>query len=560
MFYSSRHAPHRLTLALLIALAATLTTLMRTPWVGVVNLDGAIFTLLGQALASGQGYVLLSEPTPQPYFTFPPLWPMQIALIAKLLGALGVTSDGALQLATKGWMHALFCASIPLFYGWVRQRFDAWPALALTALLALNPLMYRYSGDVLSDVPYWAVSLAAIVALDRWQASGKRRWFALSLLMAACGVWTRQIGVALVLAIWATLAARRRWRALAVALAVLGLASVLWPATEHGYRLTHAMGQSTLNQAGVSQTLTHSPLKLEFIKHFAVQNPVSQDKAGMARDAGQYAAWVGARVAGYGTLMATQFLPPPLNRGALVAAVFWALALVGYWRLRRTLGVLAWYLPLYAMILAVYPYTTPRFLLPVLPFVAALGASALMAGADALRHYGELWQAGPKALARVPQIALLAVFVLALAGGHLPQTIRWVRAGIKVNQANVGPSTRTANRDFYDALRWMNHHTPPDALIISRKPPVTYYYSGRKSTAFPFTAQPTALAHYLDAHALRADPAFSGVYLLEDTAFEETRRSMGPLKAACASRLHPVHAFVSGVRLWQWRLNRPVPQ
>ncbi|MBK8190870.1 MAG: hypothetical protein IPK79_10520 [Vampirovibrionales bacterium] len=532
----------------LVFVAATLTTLARTPWVTVVNLDSAIFTLLGQALAGGKGYVLLSEPAPQPYFTFPPLLPLQIALIAKILAWMGLDSPEALQVAVKNWIHLLFYASIPLFYGWARQRFNFWPAVAFTTLLALNPLMYRYGGaDILSDVPYWALSMASVAAMDRWQACGKRRWFAASLLMAACGVWTRQIGVALAAAIWLSLSAQRRWRALIVAMLTLGAACALWPAIEHLYRQAYPLAESTLNQAGVRETLAKSPVKLEFIKHFAVQNPVSQDRAAVAQDAGQYITLAASRLNAYGQRMAGLFVPPPLD--AWAGPLIWLLIAIGYWRSRRKLGVLAYYLPIYGLILTVYPYTTPRFLLPVAPFLPALAYSAISDGLELLRSRFSKPDDGQW---RFQRIALACLLALTLFGGHLPQTIRWVRAGMKINAAHAGPSVRTENRAYYEALRWIAANTSPQTLIVSRKPPVTYYYSGRHSTAFPFTARPERFARYLDDLAARSKPAFSAVYLLEDAAFGETAKSVGPLRRSYGHRLQLRHAFASGDRLWEW--------
>ena len=559
-------------LVILVTLAAMLAGLMLNPFLTVVNLDSAIFYLLGQGLATGKGYLLLSEPNPEPYFTFPPLLPAQIALLMKLFGT---DQPATLQLIIKGSIHLMFLLTLPLFYSWLRPQTGRWGAMALTTLVAFNPLVYKYSADILSDVPFWCYTVGVLFCAARWDEAAaadrptEGRWFWATVLMIVLAVLCRQIGLAWVLAFGLLLLRRRQWKPLIAAGLVFALAVGSWQGYEHSYRSTHQKEADALNQAGVAAVLDKSPVKLEFIKHFLVHAPVSEDESKAVNPLAAPQTLLDnavIRLERYTNMVLDQVLPPiTVKQAGKKLNVFhalpfqvlvWLLFLVGLRALPPRFTLARDFMLIYAGVLMVYPYISPRFLLPIAPLVLLCLGYGVGQASQRLRQLAE---ATPKpalpspVLTRVAAGLVPACFVLTLAGGHLPQTIRWVNAGFKLKQANAAPSLRTENRGFYDALLWVKANTPPNSLVVSRKPPVTYYYSGRQSVAFPFTQKQDTLLSYLQSKASRYQKTHPSLYVVEDTAFGETINYLTPALQAHPERFKLVFTEpASGAKVWQW--------
>ncbi|MCE3236343.1 MAG: hypothetical protein K0Q50_2534 [Vampirovibrio sp.] len=538
-----------------VLLAAVLMGLMLNPFLTVVNHDSAIFCILAQSILKGN-YLLVSEPNPQPYFTFPPLLSLQLAGLMLLFGN---TDLQAMQWVFKGYIDLLFLCSLPLFYIWVRQMFSRRDAMILTPLVAVNPIIFKYSSDILSDTPYWASSMLAIFAVWQFQrtiesqAGKPLRWFFLAVVMIILCALTRQIGMALVMAFLTILAVRTQWKLLVTASLLFILTVGGWQSYEHFYRSQHRSDISSLNQQGVQEVLDKSPIKLEYVKHFLIDRPVDLDQNRLQTSPAVLLQNIADRVQAYTEMSLDRLLPTlkvkmdghkvNLTHFAGFLLLFWVLFLPGLWRLFWRFPFGGLYLSVYMSVLLVYPYISPRFLLPVFPIILLCAYLGLLAVRDRLTQQ----------VPRLKEIAPLVVpffLVLALAG-HLPDTIRWVHAGLKLKLANQGPSLRKGNRAYYETLFWIRQNTPESSLIISRKPPVTYFYSGRRSTAFPFTAHQDKLFAYIEEKRQRYGQEFPHIYIFEDNVFGSSTRYLKPTVEKYRDRLTLVYTEpVTHSRVW----------
>lgn len=538
-----------------VLLAAVLMGLMLNPFLTVVNHDSAIFCILAQSILKGN-YLLVSEPNPQPYFTFPPLLSLQLAGLMTLFGN---TDPESMQWVFKGYIDVLFLCSLPLFYIWVRQMFSRRDAMILTPLVAVNPIIFKYSSDILSDTPYWAFSMLAMFAAWQFQRTSERqegkplRWFFLAVVMIILCALTRQIGMALVMAFLAILAVRKQWKLLITASVLFILTVGGWQSYEHFYRSAHRSDISSLNQQGVQEVLDKSPIKLEYVKHFLIDRPVDMDQNRLQTSPAVLWQNVVDRVQAYTEISLDQLLPDMkvkrnghkvnLTHFAGFMLLFWVLFLPGLWWLFRRYPYGGLYLGVYLGVLLVYPYISPRFLLPVFPLILLCCYLGLLAIRDKLAQQVPAFKS-------IAPLAVPFFVVLALAG-HLPDTIRWVNAGLQLKLANQGPSLRKGNRAYYETLLWLKANTPKDSLIISRKPPVTYFYSGRRSTAFPFTAHQDKLFAYIDEKRRRYGREFPHIYIFEDNVFGSSTRYLKPTVEKYHNRLKLVYTEpVTHSRVW----------
>lgn len=532
-------------LVALLLLVGLLLGLMLNPFLTVVNHDSAIFCILAQSLLKGH-YLLVSEPNPQPYFTFPPFLSVQLAGLMLLFQNV---DPQAMQAVFKGYIDILFLLSLPLFYFWVRSLLGSRTAMVLTLLVGVNPIIFKYTTDILSDTPFWAFSMAAIFSVWQLQkgqdCSGKRskRWFILSVALIILCALTRQIGMALVLAFLIALLLRRQWRPFLVALTAFALAVGGWQSYEHFYRSAHRSDISSLNQQGVQEVLDQSPIKLEYVKHFLVDKPVNLDENRSQANPVILAQNALERVDAYTKVTLNQLVPElkvkqdgrkvNLAHWVGLKVIVWVLFALGLFSLWRVFPFGGLYLSLYLGVLLVYPYISQRFLLPVYPLMLlCLAWGALLVGQAVLR----------KSPIRQPLLTGLGVILVGLAlTASLIETIHWVHAGYQLKVAHVGPSLRKGNRAYYETLLWMKANTPENSLIIARKPPVVYFYSGRKSTAFPFTRHTDKLFAYVEEKQKRYGKLYPHLYIFEDTAFPESERFLKPVAEQYRQRLTLVY-------------------
>jgi hypothetical protein len=532
-------------IAALLLVVALLLGLMLNPFLTVVNHDSAIFCILAQSLLKGH-YLLVSEPNPQPYFTFPPFLAVQLAGLMLLFQNFDTQ---AMQSVFKGYIDLLFLLSLPLFYVWVRQLLGTRTAMVLTALVGVNPIIFKYSSDILSDTPFWAFSMAALFAVWQFQKgldfTGKKSslWFLAAVVLIILCALTRQIGMALVLSFLIALVLKRQWKLAFVALTAFVLAVGGWQSYEHFYRSAHRSDISSLNQQGVQEVLDKSPIKLEYVKHFLVDKPVNLDENRSQANPLILAQNALERVDAYTKVTLNQLIPElnvklsghktNLAHWIGLKLIVWTLFALGLVALLRAFPFGGLYLSLSMGVLLVYPYISQRFLLPLYPLILVCVAwGALQIGQSLLRK-NQRWAKPLAGLA----IVLVGLSLIA----SLIETIHWVNAGYQLKVANVGPSLRKGNRAYYETLLWLKAHTPEDSLIIARKPPVVYFYSGRKSTAFPFTERTDKLFAYVHDKQSRYGKTFRHIYIFEDTAFPESEHFLKPVVEQYRDRLTLVY-------------------
>jgi 4-amino-4-deoxy-L-arabinose transferase-like glycosyltransferase len=73
----------------------------------------------------------------------------------------------------KALVLLLALASLPLIYLLVRERTDEKKALLITVVIGISPAFFRFSHQIMSDIPYLLLSLLALRFLDRYSKESK---------------------------------------------------------------------------------------------------------------------------------------------------------------------------------------------------------------------------------------------------------------------------------------------------------------------------------------------------------------------------------------------------
>lgn len=407
--------------------------------------DNATYLALARSLLDG-GYRDVFDPAAPAHTQFPPGFP---AILAVAL-ALGLKPWAGIKLVIV-FFSAL---AVALTYFWIRRRRRPELAAGVALLVAMSPGVLDLSHWELSDVPFWALTMAALLAWERLGRRDNRRGAAASAASAAAYL-VRSAGLPLLLAAGLWLALRRRWAQLGIFAALVlppAAAWWMWGRAHQGYGQlilaanAYAPSQGTVDAAGLV--------------------------ARMAANVGEY---LGRHLP---VLMTGQ--GGGLGMGLAIGVVL--LAAYGWARRARRPGVAELFLPLYLGVLLVWPteWSGERLLLPVYP------ALLLYAG-DAVARLSRVARFRAAPAASLAAAGLLFLFALpglsAELGNGMECTGRW-RDGERY------PCQRPDWRDFFETAELTKRAVPDGSVVISRKPALFHAVSGLSGRNYPLDREP----------------------------------------------------------------------
>lgn len=413
--------------------------------------DNAAYIALARSLLEHGRYLELWDPASPPHLLYPPGFPALLAL-AMLVGVKPWVGLKLLIVATS-------TAAVAFSFLWLERQWGRRTALGVGILLAASPAIVGMSHWVLSDVPFWMLTMVALWGFARLEA-GERGGAAIAIVATVLAYFTRSAGMPLALAAAAWLAMGRHWRPLAALAATLLPLAFLW----------------WLRGRGVDGA--------DYMDSFWLVNPYRPElgRVGLAELAGRM--WANN---GRYTLV---YLPVVLvgkgggAYGALgvVVALF---ALAGWIMRLRKPGLPELFLPLYIGLLYIWPevWAGDRFLLPAVPLILAYAAHALAATVRRVRLPRPHWVGA----AAVAAIALLA----------LPAQLRGVRIGLACTSTyRLGaayPCLSQPWHDYFSVAEWTRVNLPEDAVVLTRKPRLFFGLTGLRARMFPRSPEPTEL-------------------------------------------------------------------
>jgi 4-amino-4-deoxy-L-arabinose transferase-like glycosyltransferase len=417
--------------------------------------DSAVYVILADALASGQGYTQISYVESAAHVKYPPLFSLLLAPVALFFGHH--------FLLMKGIVLLFALAALGLMYLFVRSRAGEGKALLALTLVGVAPAFFLYSHEVMSDIPYLCLSLAALHFLRRY--SREERWVtgagAAVLLFTALTSFTRSIGLAFLLVAPLTLWLHKPGgRGLAKLLAA-GLFAVLCALPAAGWMVRNAVVVQSASQGIAPERLGAKPLYADF---FLAKNEYDADQGKVESLSDLFSRLQhNAYVYGHGTV--ALLFPAPFPGGDnLMVAVILLPILLGFcsflWSHKEGEEL---YVALYGVALLLYPTPqVPRYLVPLFPFLLCYFLSGVEVLASLVSH-------------RLTRMAFAACAVLLLTT-TLAAT------------ATFSPAADEGLTEYRQVAAWLKTHTTPESVVVSRKPNLLYLWSDRKGMAFPFTA------------------------------------------------------------------------
>ena len=447
--------------------------------------DDSIYLSSAKALAQGQDYVIPSFPGTPRQTKYPILYPYLLSWIWKLNPVFpGNLKDGVRLTEFFG------CWSLVVAFLLLRKLPGiAEPsALFLTALCAFQPDFLRLSGAIMSDVPFMALLLTALLFADQAMRSGAAARLAIATgAVAGLSMGMRTIGIALVVGIFLVALKRRAYRQAILLGATAGLVVAMesWPTLFHRAAMR---SDSNPLEPGWNQVLAYYTNYVQFQWQMGVPT-----------------------IRAFLSMVKLNFLLLLTSPGSIVVGPVgkWAAPVTAVLSVPIWLGIVRharreeWQ-PIcsvflcYSAILLVWPYPQPeRFLLPFVPlFFAGLWLEMLRLGAvlrTNLRREAPLSQ-------RVIAGGLAAVLIclFAFAGwNYLVRDPRQLRL--------ASASQEHALEERKQAYEWIREHTAPGDRIAAYQDAAMYLYTGRQGVR-PVVFLPVA-SYMSDSKSLEHDLA-----------------------------------------------------
>ena len=402
--------------------------------------DDAEYIALSRSIRQG-GYNDLFRIDAPAHHTYPPAYPA-------LLAAWGaVAGDDFDRLVARNVL--ISGAALVVLLIAVRRASDPTFAYLCTALVAINPTLIEFAGEIRSEPSYMFFALLSLYLLMR--AEGRARWLAGGMVFALLAAATRVVGATLLVAVIATWVLEKRWRLVggfAAAAIVAGAAWLYWTSRSHD----QFIGVSYL--AELRALLGGTP-------------PDSNLLQRMIRSARYYA-----------TITVPWQFAIPTVRGTAIdnaagAFVLWITIPAGAVVLFRKWRPAILYLGAYALLLLVWVFTVDRFVLPVVPLLivcSIVGASRLGRG-----------------LGRRGNVVVPAALASVLALGAIPRVAALVRHNGSCHvEGRYPPATcmTEAQASYFEALRWIDANLPADAVLLTAKPGALWLYTGRRVVSY----------------------------------------------------------------------------
>jgi hypothetical protein len=430
--------------------------------------DDGVYVTTAKAMAEGKGYRIISLPTEPLQTKYPILYPLALAFVWKLWPSFPANIAALKALGLVCASAAVGLAYLYLVrFGYFSRRAAAWAG----AISATTPFYVSYGPMALSCPCFALLVIVALWRLDRLAEQYDVGWRSCLVTGLVLGLpfLTRSIGI--VFAIPAIAAKWRRprelaWVALGAALVtlpwvgwtvwVLGRAS-LDPMTK--YQTDYLALSGNLN-GGPNFSFWWSETTRPYIPAMLGQNIV-------------YAIWSAGGFPLGGITRLLIYAP-------LLMLVF-ALAVLAWWRIVRGASgkpVLTWFLVAYAFTLCVWPWSSSRFYMPVLPLLTPFlltASSAVVRFVVAPRH--QVWAT------RIALAAALTLNVLTLAPWN--SSSFFANSAEREEQVDSWPSIITA-------FDWLKANADPQDVVAAAPDSMVYLYTSLKAVQ-PFVYQPAAL-------------------------------------------------------------------
>jgi hypothetical protein len=451
-----------------LILAGYVTSIVRlhpTNFFGLTE-DDSIYFSSAKALAEGRGYILPSVPGTPPATKYPILYPLILSAVWKFNRSFPANLPWAIAV-TVGFGFVYIVAGF-VFLRRLQVLHDA-EVLLLTAFCAFHPVVLFYSASVLSDIPFAALALVAMLLADSMlEPNARARLAALCGIVTGLSLMMRMFGLAIVAGIFLAAVVRRAWKQmLFFAAAVLPFfLFIAWRASLAA-RIVSPVSNSDAVTLGWVRAWAY------YTNYFAIWK-VSVPNAQIFR--AMISNNLGLLVQSPADFFLSPLLVSDSEAGRALVLLVSVIAVAGLVRQAFLRGWAPFHfvMPFYALMIVLwnYPDATNRFLLPFcVLFVAGLWLE--------MRRILVLLRSKVFAGSRYSARFMAAVFAVAMLFLGFSVIVNYVN-GHRRNLYALSRQRATILKSKQEAYRWLADHDCCSPVLAYEDADV-YLYSGRNA-------------------------------------------------------------------------------
>jgi len=189
--------------------------------------DDTLYFSSAQAIADGHGYILPSVPGTPAATKYPILYPWMLSWVWRLNPSF--PANLSIAVALNLVFGVAYLAAAFIFLRRLPAIGDVW-ALLLTAICALNPRILFLSANLMSDIPFAALALAAcLVAAKAIESEARPKTIVFRGILAGLSILIRAMGLPVAAGLCLAILLRAGWRkAMVYAACVLPFAAALF--------------------------------------------------------------------------------------------------------------------------------------------------------------------------------------------------------------------------------------------------------------------------------------------------------------------------------------------
>jgi 4-amino-4-deoxy-L-arabinose transferase-like glycosyltransferase len=450
--------------------------------------DNAHYMSCAQSILRGSYRVEAYIGSP-PEIAVPPGYPFILAILRALFGRTFVPAK----------IFSLGCYVIALWLWWklfTRAGIKKRTSLAFLAFGVLNPIISEYSHWEITEAPFMVISSAAIlfffIALEK---DNNVNWL-ITVCLAAGAFYIRAAGITLSLAIIVALLLHKKWRTAIGFFAGVGILILPWVIYIIAMRGQVGAGMylpQFLSEADTGEILTVGSFLDKGLRNFERYAFVNLPSLFFP--------------------IAEQAFFRHMMLGYLVGGILLILLIGGIiYTVRSPLILYGIYTVLYVLVLLAYSEQAAivRYLVVVFPFIAILFTKGITKLCSRL---------GVKQVSYCPFVMSIIFVILALpvyisaVNKNVPLLSAYLKgnhyAGYSINHVR-----------FIEANQWIEEHGVTSAGVISRKPRLTWWFSGHPARNYLFNRDPQRVKADIDSSGAR--------YVLVDRISSTTPRFLIP--------------------------------
>jgi len=483
-------SPHSTTTRSLAAAASALLVaavyVLRLNRAAGLAVDDAWYVLLGQSLADGRPFALISSAAAPILPSVPPVFP---AILATVFAIVPTFPDNIWLLKSVSIAAMLGAGGCTFLYARRERRLPMFLAGCVAIAVTLTPaFVFLATSTVMAECVFTVLQLASVLVVERAAADPDepraRRTAAMAGALAAMTWLVRSAGIVLIAAALLRLVRTRRWPIVAMFVFILADCAVPWliysqlhqptaaDRDRNGGSIAVSYGDAIrLRIAGTASSGRISPGELPRRAARNALNVFGRDIGGIiAPVLYRPAIESGEEVFSLGAL---GFLAGSMGNAPLTIALsllLSAVVIAGYVADgTERLTVVELLVPLTISMVLVYPYWTFRFILPLAPFIFIYLLSGWRVLTSRVSTV-DVWRPARVVVLSIVALQLIdhAAYIRVYRDEQLAQQIEWV----------------AESRDIDRAFAWMQANLADTGSVASTNPALVYLHTGRKGVTF----------------------------------------------------------------------------